>query len=202
MSRFEKLCVKEAIIVEGKYDKISLQNVVSSPIITTNGFRVFKDKETQNLIRSIADSRGILVMTDVDSSGFVIRNFLSGIVDNSKIKHCYIPTIHGKEKRKDEYSKEGILGVEGIDRQKLADTIMKSGATITGHTNSDSYRELTKLDFFELGLTGLKDSGILRKKVLSHLGLPQYLSTNAMITAINCLYTYEEFKEILNKIKQ
>ena len=113
MSDFEKLELKEAVIVEGKYDKIRLQSVITSTIITLNGFRVLKDKEAQSLIRRLAKTRGILVMTDVDSAGFVLRNFLRGIVSEDSIKHCYIPTVFGKEKRKAEYSKEGKLGVEG-----------------------------------------------------------------------------------------
>lgn len=198
MSDAVKLNLKEAVIVEGKYDKIQLQTVISSTIITLNGFRVFSDKEAQHLIRSIAKSRGILVMTDVDSAGFVLRNFLNGIVDKSQIKHCYIPTIMGKEKRKVTPSKEGKLGVEGIDRQSLANAILKSGATIIGQDSKDTPREITKLDFFDFGLCGRDNSAQLRKDLLTHLGLPTYLSTNAMISAVNCLYTYDEFNVILN----
>lgn len=198
MSDAVKLNLKEAVVVEGKYDKIQLQTVISSTIITLNGFRVFSDKEAQHLIRSIAKSRGILVMTDVDSAGFVLRNFLNGIVDKSQIKHCYIPTIMGKEKRKVTPSKEGKLGVEGIDRQSLANAILKSGATIIGQDSKDISREITKLDFFDFGLCGRDNSAQLRKALLTHLGLPTYLSTNAMISAVNCLYTYDEFNVILN----
>lgn len=199
MPETKKLTIKEAVIVEGKYDKITLSSVIDSLIITTNGFRVFNNKETQNLIRKLALSRGILIMTDVDSSGFVIRNFLSGIVDKSLIKHCYIPTIFGKEKRKDEFSKEGKLGVEGINREELVNAIKKSGATILGVESNKNSREITKLDFYDFGLCGRDNSAVLRKKLLSHLSLPEYLSTNAMISALNCLYTYDEFNEMLNK---
>lgn len=200
MSEFKKLNLKEAVIVEGKYDKMRLQNLVSSPIITLNGFRVFKDKEAQSLIRSIANKRGILIMTDVDSAGFVLRNFLSGITDKSNIKHCYIPTVFGKEKRKTSFSKEGKLGVEGIDRDSLVNAILKSGATIIGQENSaENSREITKMDFFDFGLIGEDNSAVLRKELLSYLGLPQYLSTNAMISAVNCLFTYDEFNIMLNK---
>ena len=145
MSETGKLTLKEAVIVEGKYDKITLNSVIDSIIITTNGFRVFNNKETQNLIKKLAQSRGILVMTDVDSSGFVIRNFLSGIVDKSLVKHCYIPTVFGKEKRKAEVSKEGKLGVEGIKREELVNAIKKSGATILGYESKTQSREITKL---------------------------------------------------------
>ena len=199
MSEFKKLDLKEAVIVEGKYDKIQLQNVISSPIITLNGFRVFKDKEAQSLIKRLAQSRGILIMTDVDSAGFVLRNFLKGIVDEKSIKHCYIPTVFGKEKRKREYSKEGKLGVEGIDRESLVNAIIKSGATINGEKARENVREITKMDFFDYGLCGMGNSKIMREKLLEYLELPQYLSTNAMISAVNCLYSFEEFNEILNK---
>ena len=200
MSDFEKLNVREAIIVEGKYDKNVLQSVVNSIIITTNGFRVFNNKETQTLIKKMAQTRGILVMTDVDSAGFVIRNFLNGIVDKSQIKHCYIPTIFGKEKRKSQLSKEGKLGVEGINRQELVNAILRSGATIESVDNSKPLREITKMDIYEHGFIGKDNSALKRDKLLTHIGLPTYLSTNAMISALNCLYTYDEFIKILNKL--
>lgn len=199
MSDFEKLTLKEAVIVEGKYDKIQLQNVIESPIITINGFRVFNDKEAQSLIRRVADTRGILIMTDVDSAGFVLRNFLKGIVPSSQIKHCYIPTVFGKEKRKSESSKEGKIGVEGIDRQSLVNAILNSGATIVGHKARENTREISKMDFYECGLCGKDNSKLLREQLLRHLGLPSYMSTNAMISAMNCLYTIDEFNEMLNK---
>ena len=200
MADFEKLNIKDDVIVEGKYDKIQLQTLLSSTIITLNGFRVFKDKEAQSLIRNIAQKRGILIMTDVDSAGFVLRNFLSGITDKSNIKHCYIPTVFGKEKRKEKSSKERKLGVEGIDRQSLVNAILKSGATINGEERvSSDAREITKIDLFDVGLIGGDNSAFFRKELLSHLGLPQYLSSNAMISALNCLFTYDEFNVMLNK---
>ena len=199
MSDFKKLELKEVVIVEGKYDKIRLQSVISSTIITLNGFRVFKDKETQSLIKKLAVSRGILVMTDVDSAGFVLRNFLKGIVSENTIKHCYIPTVYGKEKRKTEFSKEGKLGVEGIDRDSLVNAILKSGATINGEEKKENTREITKMDLFDSGLCGMGNSKIMREKFLIYIGLPKYLSTNAMISALNCLYSFEEFNETLNK---
>ncbi len=198
MCDLKKLEIKKAVVVEGKYDKIQLQSVISSPIITLNGFRVFKDKEAQTLIRNVAKTRGLLIMTDVDSAGFVLRNFLSGITDKSQIKHCYIPTVFGKEKRKAQPSKEGKLGVEGIKRDELVDAILKSGATIIGEEKRENVREITKLDFFECGLCGMDNSKQNREAVLRHLGLPVYLSTNAMISATNCLFTYDEFIEMLN----
>lgn len=197
----EKIEIKEAVVVEGKYDKIKLQSFISSPIIETNGFRIFKDKEKQSLIRKIADTRGILIMTDSDSAGFMIRNFLKSFVPDDKIKHAYIPNIEGKEKRKEEPSKEGYLGVEGIEIALISQAIEKSGATIIGKKeNRECTAEITKTDFFELGLSGKENSNLLRKKVLSSLSLPEYLSTNAMLTAVNCLYSKEEFVNFIERI--
>lgn len=192
--------IKEAIIVEGRYDKIKLSSLVDAPIIETNGFRVFSDKEKQNLIRQIANTRGILVFTDSDSAGFVIRNFLRGVADKSKIKHCYIPQIGGKEKRKKERSKEGLLGVEGVSDEAIISAIRNSGATIIGEEQIVKNADITKTNLYVLGLTGRENSEILRKQLLKHLNLPSYLTTNAMLTALNCLYSLEELKEILAKL--
>lgn len=195
----ERLQLREAVIVEGRYDKIRLKEVISTPVIETGGFRVFKDKEKQNLIRSIADKRGILVMTDVDSAGFVIRNFLRGIIPADKIKHGYIPTVEGQEKRKEAPSAEGLLGVEGTDRDCLIRAIRNSGAEIIGERN-DTYEEISKTDFYDYGMTGRDNSAILRKRILADLGLPQYLTVNAMISALNCLFSKSEFEEYLTHI--
>ena len=202
-----KLSLREAVIVEGRYDKIKLSSLISSPIIETGGFRVFSDKEKQNLIRAIAERRGILVMTDADSAGFVIRNFLRGIVPSDQIKHAYIPTVEGKERRKAETSKEGTLGVEGISIESLRESILKSGATIEGEGKSDAAisidpdrSEITKSDFFDYGLTGSENSSEYRAVILDSLGLPKYMTTNAMISALNCLFTKEEFEAFLNNL--
>lgn len=195
------LKIKEAIIVEGRYDKIKLKNIVDATIIETNGFRVFSDKEKQSLIRKIAQTRGILVFTDSDSAGFVIRNFLRGAVDKSKIKHCYIPQINGKEKRKAHSSKEGFLGVEGVSDEVIIDAIRKSGATIIGEESQAQSGEITKSDLYRLGLTGRENSEKLRKSLLKNLGMPSYLTTNAMLSAINCLYSLEELKSIVENLE-
>lgn len=193
------LRIKEAIIVEGRYDKIKLSSLIDAPIIETNGFRVFSDKEKQNLIRQIASSRGILVMTDSDGAGFVIRNFLRGVVDKSSIKHCYIPQIEGKEKRKAKASKEGLLGVEGVTDEVILNAIKMSGAEIIGE-QSKKTEDITKADLYMLGLTGVENAEHNRKKLLKHLNLPDYLSTNAMLTALNCLYSLEELKRLLQQL--
>lgn len=194
------LKIKEAIIVEGRYDKIKLKNLVDTAIIETNGFRVFSDKEKQSLIRRIADTRGILVFTDSDSAGFVIRNFLRGTVDKSKIKHCYIPQINGKEKRKAHTSKEGFLGVEGVSDEVIIEAIRRSGATIIGEEQENAGEDVTKADLYRLGLTGRENSEKLRKALLKHLGMPSYLTANAMLSAINCLYSLEELRKIVDEL--
>ena len=191
--------LKEAVIVEGRYDKIKLKNLIDAPIIETNGFRIFNDKERRDMIRQIADRRGILIMTDSDGAGLVIRNFLNGAVDKSKIKHCYIPQLEGKEKRKEQKSKEGFLGVEGVPDDVIIEAIRKSGATVIGEEAAQT-NEITKADLFMLGLTGTANSAQKRKKLLKKLNMPDYLSTNAMLTALNCLYSLEELKSVLNEI--
>ena len=215
-----KIKLKETVIVEGRYDRVKLSELIASPMIETGGFRVFKDKEKQELIRAVAKRRGILVMTDVDSAGFVIRNFLRGIVPQEQILHAYIPTIKGKEKRKPEASKEGILGVEGIDRDALITSIRDSGAHIEnslplvkggGSAQADSEglqnctsdsenRYITKMDFFDYGLSGCANAAQNREEVLASLGLPKYLSANAMLSAMNCLFTKEEFEQYLSQL--
>ena len=191
--------LKEAVIVEGRYDKIKLKNLIDAPIIETNGFRIFNDKERRDMIRQIADRRGILIMTDSDGAGLVIRNFLNGAVDKDKIKHCYIPQLEGKEKRKEHKSKEGYLGVEGVPDDVIIEAIRKSGATVIGEEAAQT-NEITKADLFTLGLTGTENSAQKRKKLLKKLNMPDYLSTNAMLTALNCLYSLEELKSLLNEI--
>ena len=191
--------LKEAVIVEGRYDKIKLKNLIDAPIIETNGFRIFNDKERRDMIRQIADRRGILIMTDSDGAGLVIRNFLNGAVDKAKIKHCYIPQLEGKEKRKEQKSKEGFLGVEGVPDDVIIEAIRKSGATVIGEEAAQT-NEITKADLFTLGLTGSENSAQKRKKLLKTLNMPDYLSTNAMLTALNCLYSLKELKSVLNEI--
>ena len=191
--------LRQAVIVEGRYDKIKLKNLIDAPIIETNGFRVFNDKERQSLIRRIADKRGILVMTDSDGAGLVIRNFLNGVIDKSKIKHCYIPQLEGKEKRKERMSKEGFLGVEGVPDEVIIEAVRKSGAEIIGE-QAEKSAEITKADLYSLGLTGSDNSAKKRKRLLQELGMPDYLSSNAMLTALNCLYSYEELYDIITEL--
>lgn len=193
------ISLREAVIVEGRYDKIKLSGIIDTPIIETNGFRVFKDSEKLSLIRRIAAVRGILIFTDSDGAGFVIRNFLNGAVPKEQVKHCYIPQLAGKEKRKAQPGKEGLLGVEGVSDEVIVDAIRKSGATIIGEERN-ARREITKADLYSLGLTGTENSAKLRQALLKNLGMPSYLSTNAMLTALNCLYSFEELNELVKSI--
>jgi len=193
------ISLREAVIVEGRYDKIKLSGIIDSPIIETNGFRVFKDSEKLSLIRRIAAVRGILIFTDSDGAGFVIRNFLNGAVPKEQVKHCYIPQLAGKEKRKAQPGKEGLLGVEGVSDEVIIDAIRKSGAVIIGEERN-ARREITKADLYSLGLTGTENSAKLRQALLKNLGMPSYLSTNAMLTALNCLYSFEELNELVKSI--
>ena len=185
--------LKEAVIVEGVHDKNRIKTFICSPVISTGGFRIFKDKEKQILIRKLADRRGILILTDSDSAGFVIRKFIEGIVDKEKILHAYAPMILGKEKRKSSPSKEGLLGVEGIEKEELIKAIKKSGATIKGENNEKSGPDIDKTDLYELGLSGGQDSKSKREKLLKSLSLPFYLSANELLCALNCFFTKDEF---------
>ena len=192
------LKIKEAVIVEGKYDKQRLSEFLDATIITTSGFRVFKDKEKQELIRRLSKEHGIVIMTDSDSAGFVIRNFLRGIVPDARIKHCYVPQIKGKEKRKETESKEGLLGVEGLSVDILRDALIKSGVDVGQGREQILTDPITKSDMFEMGLYGRENSALLRQKLMADLGLPTYLSANALLDVINSLYSKQE---ILDKLK-
>ena len=191
--------IKETIVVEGKYDLMRLKEFISSPIVTTDGFRVFADKEKQFLIREIAAKKGIVLMTDPDSAGQVIRSFLNTVADKRNIKQCYVPMIKGVEKRKTSASKEGYLGVEGLNAKTLEEALRKCGAEIEGEEKPEKKEEITKADLYEMGLSGRENSAVLRKALLSQLGFPSYLTANAMLCAINCLY---DKQEIVDKLKE
>lgn len=193
--------VKEAIIVEGKYDKIKLSNFIDGLIVTTEGFGVFKDKEKQALIRHLAEKRGILILTDSDSAGFVIRNFLKGVVPSEQIKHAFIPDISGKEKRKTKPSKEGKLGVEGISEEIIEKAIISSGA----HCSSDSGRkktqkDITKTDLFIYGLSGGENAAEKRSRLKKYLDLPSNMTANMLLDTLNCILTRDEFVSICTKL--
>ena len=188
------------IIVEGKYDKIALDNVVDGLIIPTNGFRIFKDKEKRDMIRSLAQKKGIIIMTDSDSAGSLIRSHLKSIVGEDKIINVYVPCLKGKERRKNTPSKEGFLGVEGIPKEALIDALKKSG--ITGKEVIKREREITKLHLFECGLSGTKDSSENRRLLLEHLNLPLNLSPNAMLDVLNNIFSLEEFLKVAKECRE
>ena len=192
--------IKEAVIVEGKYDKIKLSGFIDGLILTTEGFGVFKDKEKQRLIRQLAKTRGLLVLTDSDGAGFVIRSFLKGIVPPDRIKHAYIPDIMGKEKRKSSPSREGKLGVEGISEEILSKAIAASGAHCElADGKAKSPKSITKADLYEYGLTGTERASQNRDMLKKMLDLPEKLSPNSLLAVLNCLMTRDEFIDLLEK---
>ena len=161
--------IREAIVVEGRYDKNTLSQIVDAPILETSGFGIMKDKQQLSLLRKVAQSRGLIVFTDSDGAGFVIRNFLKGAIDPKYLLHAYIPDVPGKERRKSAPGKEGKLGVEGMTPQIIIDALRKSGATVLGEENQRSAGNITKQDMMELGLSGGANSSLLRKKLLKKL---------------------------------
>ena len=192
--------IDRAVIVEGRYDKIKLSSILDAVIIETEGFGIFNNKEKQQLIRRLADTKGLLILTDSDSAGFKIRSFIKGIVPAETIKHAYIPDIFGKEKRKTEASKEGKLGVEGVKKELILEALEKAGVFCEETENTEK-REITKLDLYEDGLSGRADSDALRKKLLFHLQLPERLTSNALVQILNTFLTYDEYKKAVEEIK-
>lgn len=186
--------VKEAIIVEGKYDKIRLSSLVDGLILETNGFRIFKDKEQMALIRRLAETRGILILTDSDGAGFVIRRYLSGSIPPDRIRHAYIPDIPGKERRKEKPSKEGKLGVEGVPSRVIFESLRRAGVCCSEEPEEDAQkRRITKTDLYLAGLSGGKDSAEKRRALLRKLSLPEHLAPNSLVEVLNSMMSYEEF---------
>lgn len=189
--------VKEAILVEGRYDKNTLSQVVDAVILETAGFGIFKDEERLHLLRRLAQERGLIVLTDSDGAGFVIRNYLKGAVDPSQVKHAYIPDQPGKEKRKRKPGKEGKLGVEGMSTRVLVEALRRGGATFLGEAEAPSTRRpVTKADLFSAGLSGTPEASSRRAALLKALDLPERLSPNAMLEVLNALYGYEGLAEL------
>ena len=188
--------IKEAIVVEGRYDKNTLSQILDAPILETSGFGIFKDKQQMALLRRIAETRGLIVFTDSDGAGFLIRNHIKSAIPGKYLKHAYIPDIYGKEKRKAAPGKEGKLGVEGMTRDVILESLRRAGATIEGEAVSGS-QQITKQDLMELGLSGGADASANRLKLLKKLNLPERMSPNAMLQALNLLYNLEELREII-----
>ena len=197
----EKIKVRPVILVEGKYDKIKLESLVDGFILQTDGFQIFADKERLALIRRLAASRGVLVLTDSDGAGFVIRNYLSGVLPPEQVRHAYIPDLFGKEKRKRAPSKEGKLGVEGMDRATLLRVLQRAGVTEESDESAPPTRCVTKLDLFEDGFSGGENSAALRSRLLAVLDLPQRMTTNAMLQAINSFLDYDEYKAFAARLR-
>ncbi len=191
--------IDQAIIVEGKYDKIKLSSVVDGIIIMTNGFRIFKDKEKLELIRYYARTTGIIILTDSDSAGRKIRGYIKGAVHDGNIKNVYIPDIFGKEKRKDKPSAEGKLGVEGIDSDILIKAFEKAGITAS---QSNNIHDITNMTLFENGLSGGKNSKLLRERLQKKLGLPSLMSSASLIEVLNTMMNGEELAEEVRIIKE
>ena len=191
--------IKEAIVVEGRYDKNTLSQIVDAPILETSGFGIFKDKQQLSLLRRIAETRGLIVFTDSDGAGFVIRNHIKSAIPGKYLKHAYIPDVMGKEKRKSAPGKEGKLGVEGMSREIILEALRRAGATIEGEEAPQS-RQITKQDMMALGLSGGPDASAKRLALLKKLNLPEHMSPNAMLQALNLLYSLEEFKEVLHDL--
>jgi len=189
--------IKEVIIVEGRYDKNALSQVVDAVILETSGFGIFNNRQKQKLFRTMAESKGLIVLTDSDGAGFVIRNFIKSCVEPEYIKHAYIPDIYGKERRKATASKEGKLGVEGMRPQVLLDALMRAGATIDGDTCiGKASQKISKADMFSKGLSGRQGSAALRLKLIKQLDLPEHLTADGLLEVLNALMSREEFMEL------
>ncbi len=193
--------IKEVIVVEGRYDKNTLSQIVDATILQTNGFGIFKDKQQLSLLRQAAEKRGLIILTDSDGAGFVIRNFLKGAIDPKQVKQAYIPDIFGKERRKAAPGKEGKLGVEGMRPEVIVEALRRAGATFLGEADQSPRGGMTKADMMELGLSGWDGSAALRGKLMKHLNLPEKMSPNAMLEALNLLYTRQELEVILEGLQ-
>ncbi|WP_297710489.1 toprim domain-containing protein [Dysosmobacter sp.] len=187
--------IKEVIVVEGRYDKNTLSQVVDATVVTLGGFAVFNDREKLAFLRRLALERGLIVLTDSDGAGFVIRNYLKGALPRDRVKQAYIPDIHGKERRKRAPGKEGKLGVEGMRPQVLLESLRRAGATFLDEEDQSTAPKepITKADLFALGLTGGTGSAARRQALLRQLDLPEHLTPNALLEALNLLYTREAF---------
>lgn len=195
------ISVKEAIIVEGKYDKIKLSGFLDSFIFVVDGFSIFNNKKDQQTIKTLAKKTGIVILTDSDRAGIKIRNFIKQLVEKEQVKHAYIPEIEGKERRKTVPGKEGLLGVEGITEEIITDALIKSGCTVCGESERPKSK-LTKTDFFEMGLSGGEKSAELRRALALKLGLPSKLSANMLLDAVNRISDKETVERLLYEIRE
>ena len=194
--------VKEAIVVEGRYDKNTLSQLVDTLILETSGFSIFRHKEQMELLRRVAHTRGLIVMTDPDGAGFVIRNRIKGAIETKYLKHAYVPDILGKERRKTSPGKEGKLGVEGMRPHVLEHALRRAGATFLDEADTaGTFVRLTKADLAAMGLAGGTESAGMRKKLLQRLSLPEHMSANAMLQTLNACITAGELEQALADIQ-
>ena len=190
--------IREAIVVEGRYDKNTLSQVVDAPIIETRGFGIMKDKALLRYLRQVSEKRGLILLTDPDGAGFVIRNYLKGALPKDRIKEAYVPDISGKEQRKRAPGKEGKLGVEGMDPKTLLEALRRAGATFEdGPEPSLRQREITMADFVRWGLSGGTGSSGRRKALLKALDLPERMSSKGLLEAVNVIYGKEELEKLI-----
>ena len=185
--------VREVIVVEGRYDKNTLSQVVDAVIIETSGFGIFNDAEKRKLLQTMAEARGLIVLTDSDGAGFVIRNYIKGCVDPKLVKHAYIPDVYGKERRKSAPSREGKLGVEGMKPQVLLDALTRAGATFDDEENKKSAPRISKADMYARGLSGREGSAEKRARLIKQLGLPERLTADGLLDVLNATMSREEF---------
>lgn len=192
--------IRQAIVVEGRYDKNALSQIVDAPIFETSGFGIFHNKENLDLLRSVAQKRGLIVFTDSDGAGFVIRNHLKSAIDSQYLLHAYIPDVYGKEKRKTTAGKEGKIGVEGMPPDVILDCLHRAGAIFEGEQPAMTSPQISKIDLFDMGLYGNPDSKEKRLKLLKMLDFPEHMSTNAMLQALNILYTKDEIFQLADTL--
>lgn len=192
--------IREAILVEGRYDKNTLRQLVDTAVFTTEGFGILNDRQKLHFLRTVAEQRGLIILTDSDGAGFVIRNYLRGALPKGRVLHAYIPDIPGKEKRKAAPGKEGKLGVEGMSPEILLESLRRAGATIDEQPSAPSGAPITKLDLFTLGLTGSPDSRARREKLLEQLHFPAHMTTNALLEALNVLYDRDTFLKNMGEL--
>ena len=185
--------VKEVIVVEGRYDKNALRQVVDAVVIETAGFGIFNDTQKQKLLRKMAEARGLIILTDPDGAGFVIRSFIKSCVPPEQLKQAYVPDIRGKEKRKAKPSREGKLGVEGVRAEILLEALRRAGATFEDTQNCRTGQMITKADLFRLGLSGRENSAKKRSELIRELDLPEHLSADALLDVLNATMCREEF---------
>ena len=195
--------IREAIVVEGRYDRNTLSQIVDAPIFETSGFGIVKNQEQLALLRAVAEKRGLIVFTDSDGAGFVIRNHIKSAIPGKYLKHAYIPDLYGKEKRKDNPGKEGKLGVEGMTPEIILSALRASGATLEEEASeTPSTAAITKQHMMELGLSGTADSSRKRARLQKRLGLPEHMSANALLQALNLLYTTDELSDLVKALEK